>query len=105
MAALHELRDKGLIEGRNGHYSRYRQAPCEWHAVRPWPLCYCSRPKIATEAVKKRIRKHAYDTGVPWSERTPAKKFVPIDGEPEDDHGLVDRAPTSVGKGQRRLDS
>ena len=44
-------------------------------------------------------------TGVPWSERTPTKKFVPVDDEPEDDHGLVDRGPTSVGKGQRRLDA
>lgn len=164
MAALHELRDKGLIEGRNGEYYRYAHSgsgASEWFAVGPWPLLWCSAPKVPKIGEKKETEhwcridarcpwcnKKGFrllvgeahqegvarykcqhcdalwhrdivieedgsvvhgppvpDGGVPWSMREKAKEFVPIDDEPEDDHGLVDRGPTSVGKGQRRLDA
>lgn len=99
MGALHELRDRGLIVGRNGRYSRHHQSPCEWYAVWPWPLCYCSMPKVPKKKAEPKAE------SVPWKERTHAKEFVPIDGEPEEDTGLVYRSPTSVGKGQRRLET
>lgn len=104
MAALHELRDKGLIEGRGGYYDRYSSSAHEWFAVGPWPLLWCSAPKVPKEPKEKEEREKTYDGGVPWSMREKAKEFVPVDGEPEEDTGLVDRSPTSVGKGQRRLE-
>lgn len=102
MAALHELRDKGLIEGRNGCYSRYHSHPSEWHATKPWPLLYCSLPRIPRRRSEPETET-AMRTDYVCIKNPKAKEFVPIDDEPEEDWGW-DRAPTSVGKGQARLD-
>ena len=100
MTALHELQDKGLIEGRYGYYNKNGGGASKWYVARPWPLCYCSMPKVP----KPKPMEKAKSNGDYECFKNPrAKKFVPVDGELEEDTGLVDRIPTSVGKGQRRL--